>query len=348
MQVPVYNMQGEQISETDLRDDIFDVPVNVGLMHQALVRQLANARLGTHKTKTRGEVIGGGRKPWRQKGTGRARQGSIRSPQWRGGGTVFGPTPRSYRQKMPRKMRRQALRSALSVKAADSQLKVLDALEMNEPRTKQVLEILRNLDVDTTALLLLPGRDEVILRSVRNLPQVRTLVAQYLNVRDLLKFEFYFPDKHEFAAEVGEEVSGVYPRWVDAIEAGNALAVVQAFRPHLADWVLRPFVEAYRVVADVLERYDYRQEIDRKELLAECLALGRQYRLQRKIESPESVSTVLFDVAFKLAANRRLLDPGGPEQLERRRAFAAEIREVLRRMDALAALAAAKRAGLQG
>jgi large subunit ribosomal protein L4 len=190
MEVPVYNMQGEQVSETDLRDDIFDVPVNVGLMHQALVRQLANARLGTHKTKTRSEVMGGGRKPWRQKGTGRARQGSIRAPHWRGGGTVFGPTPRSYRQEMPRKMRRQALRSALSVKAAESQLKVLDSLEMSEPGTKQVLEILRNLDVDTTALFLLPGRDEVILRSVRNLPQVRTLVAQYLNVRDLLKFDY--------------------------------------------------------------------------------------------------------------------------------------------------------------
>jgi large subunit ribosomal protein L4 len=183
-------MQGEQISETDLRDDIFDAPVNVGLMHQAFVRQMANARQGTHKTKTRSEVRGGGRKPWRQKGTGRARQGSIRSPQWRGGATVFGPTPRSYRQKMPRKMRRQALRSALSVKAADSQLKVLDTLEMNEPRTKQVLDILQSLDVDTTALLLLPGRDEVILRSVRNLPQVRTLVAQYLHVRDLLKFDY--------------------------------------------------------------------------------------------------------------------------------------------------------------
>ena len=190
MQVPVYNMQGEQISETDLRDDIFDAPVNVGLMHQAFVRQLANARLGTHKAKTRSEVQGGGRKPWRQKGTGRARQGSIRSPQWRGGATVFGPTPRSYRQKMPRKMRRQALRSVLSVKAAESQLKVLDTLEMNEPRTKQVLDILQSLDVDTTALLLLPGRDEVILRSVRNLPQVRTLVAQYLNVRDLLKYDY--------------------------------------------------------------------------------------------------------------------------------------------------------------
>ena len=189
MQVPVYNMQGEQVSEAELRDDIFAVPVNEALMHQALVRQLANARLGTHKTKRRGEVSGGGRKPWRQKGTGRARQGSIRAPQWRGGGTVFGPQPRSYRQKMPRKMRRQALRSALSVKAADGRIIVLDALEMDEPKTKQAREILRNLNVESSALILLPQPDEVILRSVRNLPQVRTLVTQYLNVRDLLKYD---------------------------------------------------------------------------------------------------------------------------------------------------------------
>ncbi len=190
MQVPVYNVQGEQVNEAELRDDIFAVPVNEALMHQALVRQLANARLGTHKTKARGEVSGGGRKPWRQKGTGRARQGSIRAPHWRGGGIVFGPTPRSYRQKMPRKMRRQALRSALSVKAAGSQVKVLDVLEMSEPRTKDVLQILQNLSVDSSALILLPGRDEIVLRSVRNLPKVRTLVAQYLNVRDLLAYDY--------------------------------------------------------------------------------------------------------------------------------------------------------------
>jgi large subunit ribosomal protein L4 len=190
MQVPVYNTQGEQVSETELRDDIFAVPINQALMHQALLRQLANARLGTHKTKTRSEVVGGGRKPWRQKGTGRARQGSIRSPQWRGGATVFGPTPRSYKQKMPRKMRRQALRSALSVKATESQVKVLDALEMNAPKTKEVMSLLQNLGVDSSALILLPQRDEVILRSVRNLPKVRTLVAQYLNVRDLLKYDY--------------------------------------------------------------------------------------------------------------------------------------------------------------
>ena len=190
MLVPVYNAQGEQVSETELRDEIFAVPVNEGLMHQALIRQLANARLGTHKTKTRGEVRGGGRKPWRQKGTGRARQGTIRAPQWKGGGVVFGPSPRSYRQKMPRKMRHQALRSALSVKAAGSQLVLLDALEMEAPKTRQILDILQNLGVESSALILLPQRDEIVLRSVRNLPKVRTLVAQYLNVRDLLKFDY--------------------------------------------------------------------------------------------------------------------------------------------------------------
>ena len=189
MQVPVYNIQGEQVSETELRDDIFAVPVDEALMHQALVRQLANARMGTHNTKTRGEVRGGGRKPWRQKGTGRARQGSIRAPHWRGGGTVFGPTPRSYAQKMPRKMRRQALRSALSVKVSGSQVKVVDALEMSEPKTKEMLRILESLEAGSSVLILLPQSDQVILRSVNNLPKVRTLVAQYLNVRDLLKYD---------------------------------------------------------------------------------------------------------------------------------------------------------------
>jgi large subunit ribosomal protein L4 len=190
MQVPVYNIQGEQVSETELHDDIFAAPINQALMHQALLRQLANARLGTHKAKTRGEVSGGGRKPWRQKGTGRARQGSIRAPHWRGGGIVFGPTPRSYEQKMPRKMRRQALRSALSVKVAGAQVVLLDALQMAEPKTKEIRGILHNLGIDSSALILLPQRDEVILRSVRSLPEVRTLVAQYLNVRDLLKYDY--------------------------------------------------------------------------------------------------------------------------------------------------------------
>jgi large subunit ribosomal protein L4 len=191
MQVPVYNIQGEQVSEVELRDDIFAAPINQAVMHQALVRQLANARQGTHKTKSRGEVRGGGRKPWRQKGTGRARQGSIRAPHWRGGGVVFGPTPRSYEQKMPRKMRRQALRSALSAKASEAQVRVLDALQMDAPRTKEMIGILNSLGMDSSVLILLPQSDEMILRSVRNLPQVRTLVAQYLNVRDLLKYDYF-------------------------------------------------------------------------------------------------------------------------------------------------------------
>jgi len=190
MQVPVYNIQGEQVSEVELRDDIFAAPINEAIMHQALLRQLANARQGTHKAKTRGEVRGGGRKPWRQKGTGRARQGTIRAPHWRGGGVVFGPTPRSYEQKMPRKMRRQALRSALSAKASEAQLRVLDALQMDAPRTKEMISILQGLGMDSSVLILLPQSDEVILRSVRNLPKVRTLVAQYLNVRDLLKYDY--------------------------------------------------------------------------------------------------------------------------------------------------------------
>jgi len=190
MLVPVRNMSGEKVKEVELRDDIFSVPINGPVMHQALVRQLDNARLGTHKTKTRGEVSGGGRKPWRQKGTGRARHGSIREPQWRGGGTVFGPRPHSYRQKMPRKMRRLALRSALSVKAADEQIMVLDALEMPEPKTKEMETILDNLDIDSTALILLPERNTNVEKSANSLPYVKTLRAQYLNVRDILGYDY--------------------------------------------------------------------------------------------------------------------------------------------------------------
>jgi len=190
MLVPVRNTSGEKVKEVELRDDIFAVPVNEPVIHQALVRQLANARLGTHKTKTRSEVSGGGRKPWRQKGTGRARHGSIREPQWRGGGTVFGPHPRSYRQKMPRKMRHLALKSALSVKAADEQILVLDVLEMPEPKTKEMETILDNLDIDSTALVLLPERNNNVERSANNLPYVKTLRAQYLNVRDILGYDY--------------------------------------------------------------------------------------------------------------------------------------------------------------
>jgi len=189
MLVPVYNMFGEKVGETELAEEIFAAPVNEAVMHQALVRQLANARLGTHKTKKRHEVSGGGRKPWRQKGTGRARQGSTRAPQWRKGGIAFGPQPRSYRQKMPRKMRRLAIRSALSVKAAGEQIILLDSLRMESPRTKDMVALLDSLNIRESALILLPDRDEAVVLSARNLPDVKPLLASYLNVRDLLSYE---------------------------------------------------------------------------------------------------------------------------------------------------------------
>lgn len=190
MQVTVLNIQGEVVGEAELRDEVFGVEPNVPVMHQALVRQLANARLGTHKTKKRGEVSGGGRKPWRQKGTGRARQGSTRAPQWRGGGAVFGPQPRSYRQKMPRKMRHLACRSALSVKAQDGQIVLLDELQMEAPKTREMLGILDRLAVDSSALILLPQRNENVEKSVRNIPDVKIVRASYLNVRDLLNYDY--------------------------------------------------------------------------------------------------------------------------------------------------------------
>ena len=189
MLVPVYNMVGEKVGETELAEEIFAAPINEAVMHQALVRQLANARLGTHKTKKRHDVSGGGRKPWRQKGTGRARQGSIRAPQWRKGGTVFGPQPRSYRQKMPRQMRRLAIRSALSVKAAEEQIVLLDSLRLENPRTKDLVALLECLNIQDSTLILLPARDEAVALSARNLPDVKPLLASYLNVRDLLSYE---------------------------------------------------------------------------------------------------------------------------------------------------------------
>jgi len=189
MLVSVYNMGGEKVGETELADAVFAAPVNEDLMHQALVRQLANARLGTHKTKTRGLVAGGGRKPWRQKGTGRARQGSTRAPHWRKGGVVFGPQPRSYEQRMPRKMRQSAVRSALSLKAAAEQIILLDTLRMEQPRTKDMAVLLQNLGVQKSALILLPQRDEAVELSSGNITAVKTLRADYLNIRDILGYE---------------------------------------------------------------------------------------------------------------------------------------------------------------
>jgi large subunit ribosomal protein L4 len=184
------NVAGEQVGEIELADAIFAAPINIPLMHQAVVRQLANARLGTAKVKGRSEVAGGGRKPWKQKGTGRARQGSTRAAQWRGGGIIFGPTPRSYEQKMPRKMRRAAVCSTLSVKAAEERLVVLDRLTLSQPKTREMAAVLKRLAGDASALILMATADEMIELASNNLPQVKLLRAEYVNVRDLLTYDY--------------------------------------------------------------------------------------------------------------------------------------------------------------
>jgi large subunit ribosomal protein L4 len=192
MKVDVFNMEGEKVGMVDLPAEIFEAPINVDLMHQAFQRQMANARLGTHDTKTRSEVSGGGRKPWRQKGTGRARQGSIRSPLWKGGGRVHTPHPRSYAQSMPLKMRRAALRSALSVKASESNIVVVDKLSLAEPKTRLMAQALNALVGEASALILIPAKGpdyEPVVRSARNLPDTKTLLASYVNIRDLLGYD---------------------------------------------------------------------------------------------------------------------------------------------------------------
>ncbi len=192
MEVDVLNMEGQKVRTVELPSQIFEVPLNVDLIHQAYIRQMANARLGTHDTKGRSDVSGGGRKPWRQKGTGRARQGSTRAPQWVGGGRIHTPHPRDYTQKMPLKMRRAALRSALSVKAAEQGIVILDELVLSEPKTRLMAEALTRLVGDSSALILIPHKDaayDIVVRSTNNLPETKTLLANYLNIRDLLGYD---------------------------------------------------------------------------------------------------------------------------------------------------------------
>lgn len=192
MKADVLDMKGNKLREIELPAKLFEAPVNVDLMHQAYTRQMANARLGTHDTKVRGEVRGGGRKPWKQKGTGRARQGSRRAAQWVGGGRIHTPHPRSYELRMPKKMRQAALRSALSVKASEASIVVVDDLTIAEPKTKQVAETLGNLVGGSTALVLMPARDQnydLVMRTASNIESAKVLLASYLNVRDLLNFE---------------------------------------------------------------------------------------------------------------------------------------------------------------
>jgi large subunit ribosomal protein L4 len=189
MQIDVHNMTGEVVGQVDLDESVWGIEPQIAVMHQYLLMQQANARLGTHDTKTRAEVSGGGRKPWRQKGTGRARQGSTRSPQWIGGGVVWGPHPRKYTQRMPKTMRRLAIRSALSAKLRDERLTVIDGLSGIEPKTKAMKTVLATVPESRSVLVVMPEKIEAIERAAGNLPNVWTIMAANLNVRDLLKYD---------------------------------------------------------------------------------------------------------------------------------------------------------------
>ena len=202
----VLSQTGASVGEIELNDAIFGIEPNEAVLFDAVIAQRASLRQGTHKVKNRSEVSGGGRKPWRQKGTGRARQGSIRSPQWRGGGIVFGPTPRSYAYKLPKKVRRLALKSALSVKVGEQNFLVLDALKLDAPKTKDFKEILNNLKIDSKALFVTAELDENVALSARNIPGVTVLTASGINVLDLLGHDKVVFTKA--AVEKVEEVLG--------------------------------------------------------------------------------------------------------------------------------------------
>jgi large subunit ribosomal protein L4 len=192
MKVDVLNIEGKKIREVELPSSIFEAPINVDLMHQAYVRQMANARLGTHETKVRGEVSGGGAKPYKQKGTGRARQGSRRAAQWVGGGRIHTPHPRSYELRMPKKMRQAALRSALSSKAAEAGVVVVDEINLSEARTRAMADALKNWVGGSTSLIVLPEKDgayEMVMRSAGNIANTKILLAGYLNIRDLFNYD---------------------------------------------------------------------------------------------------------------------------------------------------------------
>lgn len=205
--VALYNMQGEKIGDVDLSDDVFGAEVRPDIMHRAIVNYLANQRLGTASTLTRAEVSGGGRKPWRQKGTGRARHGSIRSPLWRKGGIVFGPKPRSFKTTMPKKLKRFALRSALSAKVENNELILLDKLTMEVPKTKQMVSMLNNLKADKKSLIVMADKDDNVIKSARNIPGVKTTYVNTLNVYDILNHDFLIMTE-ETARRVEEVYAG--------------------------------------------------------------------------------------------------------------------------------------------
>ena len=186
--IDVYNMEGKKVSDVELNDNVFGIEPNEAIVHSVLVNYLANQRQGTQSTKTRSEVSGGGRKPWRQKGTGRARQGSIRAPQWVKGGIALGPRPRSYKYTVNKKERRLAIRSVLSSKVLENNLVVLDKAEMKEIKTQAMVKTLANLKVEGKTLILLPERNENVQKSARNIKNVKTTLVNTINVYDLLKY----------------------------------------------------------------------------------------------------------------------------------------------------------------
>ncbi|MEK4501618.1 50S ribosomal protein L4 [Bacillus sp. FSL R12-0069] len=202
--VTVYNQTGSQVGEIELAEAIFGIEPNEAVLFEAVMMQRASLRQGTHKVKTRSEVRGGGRKPWRQKGTGRARQGSIRSPQWRGGGTVFGPTPRSYAYKLPKKVRRLAIKSALATKVVENNIVVLEDLVLNAPKTKDMLAVLKGLTVEKKALIVTADTNESVELSARNIPGVTVITADGVNVLDVLHHDKLIMTKA--AVEKVEEV----------------------------------------------------------------------------------------------------------------------------------------------
>ena len=188
--VALYNNEGNQVGEVSLEDSIFATDININLMHRAVQMYLASQRRGTASTKQRGEVRGGGRKPWRQKGTGRARHGTIRSPLWVGGGVTFGPKPRDYSQKMTKKAKRKAIKSALTSKLKDGHLVVLEELSMDAPKTKEVVNLLENLKINHKVLIVTSSSDLNVYRSARNIPGVESTVASNLNVYDILNHDY--------------------------------------------------------------------------------------------------------------------------------------------------------------
>ncbi|MEE9521155.1 MAG: 50S ribosomal protein L4 [Dehalococcoidales bacterium] len=206
MRVPVYNLAGEVVKHIKVSDHVFAAPFNQAVVHQAMVRQQANARQGTASTKTRSEVSGSTRKLYRQKHTGSARAGSRRSPLRRGGGIAFGPKPRSYRQAMPKRMRQLALRCVLSAKAGDKELMVLEQLKLDEPKTKEMAQILTALGVDSSALIVTKEAEDNVVKSARNLPEIKTIPAGLLNVVDLLSYKMILMT--EAAVRKAEEIWG--------------------------------------------------------------------------------------------------------------------------------------------